>query len=64
MKYIAREQIKELFTNTQEIMWRGLWYSGYYGEGEYKAWNDNGTLILQYFYKDGKLEKEQIFRSI
>jgi len=37
MGYIAREQIVDLFTNPQDTMHSGLWYSGYYEEGEYKS---------------------------
>ena len=58
MKYIAREQIKRLFTNPQRAMFTGLYFSGYEGEGERKDWYENGQLWVQCFYKNGKLNGE------
>jgi len=58
MRYVAEEQIKDLFTDPQEVMCSGLWFSGYRKEGEYKAWHENGNLYKHYFYKDGELDGE------
>lgn len=58
MRYIARRQIKDLFIDSQKTMEKGLWFSGYEDEGEYKKWWDNGQLFRQCFYKNGKLHGE------
>jgi len=58
MKYIARQQIIDLFTNPQETMRRGLWFSGYYGEGEYRDWYEDGKLSINCYFKDGKRDGE------
>ncbi len=58
MKYIARQQIINLFNNPQETMANGLWFSGYEGEGERKDWHYDGKLWVRCFYKDGKLNGE------
>ncbi len=58
MKYIAREQIKDLFTNPQRAMMNGLWFSGYKSEGEYKEWYKNGQLTRHCFYKNDELDGE------
>jgi len=55
---IMKQQIKNLFKNPQKAMEKGLWFSGYEGEGEYKQWWDNGLLRQHGFYKDGKLNGE------
>ncbi len=57
MKYIAREQIKKLFNNSQETMLIGLWFSGYKWDGEYKEWWDNGKLHVHLLFKNGKVIK-------
>ena len=76
MKYIAREQIIKLFTNPQETMYNGLWYSGYEGEGEYRGWFKDGKLQIQCFFKnklrngdfkqwhnDGRLEYHFLYKN-
>ena len=49
-----KEQIRDLFSNTEETLGYGLWFSGYDGEGKYKSWYDNGQVMQQFFYKNGK----------
>jgi len=58
MKYIAKQQIKDLFKNPKKTMESGLWFSGYRGEGEWKRWYENGQLNIDCFYTDGVLDGE------
>ncbi len=58
MKYIARQQIINLFNNPQETMANGLYFSGYEGEGERKDWHTNGQLWIRCFFKNDKYEGE------
>jgi len=58
MKYVAREQIIDLFKDPQDTMENGLWFSGYYGEGEYKAWYSNGRLSINCYYKNREKDGE------
>lgn len=58
MKYIAKEQIKKLFTNPQETKSYGLFFSGYEDDGEFKVWYINGQLAIQSFFKNGKRDGE------
>lgn len=53
MKYVARKQIKGVFIDLEEIMSRGLWFSGYEGKGEYKEWHDD-QLFKSFFIKMAK----------
>ena len=58
MRNIAREQIKDLFTNPKDRMANGLWFSGYTNEGEYKEWWITGQLYQHCFYKNGQRDGE------
>lgn len=55
---IMKKQIENLFTDPQETMGNGLYFSGYENEGEYKMWYNSGQLYEHYFYKDGRLDGE------
>jgi antitoxin component YwqK of YwqJK toxin-antitoxin module len=55
---LMRDQIERLFTNPQETLEDGLWFSGIEGEGEYKQWYDNGKIFLHCFYKNDKKDGE------
>jgi len=55
---MMKQQIIDLFTNPQQTMMDGLWFSGHRGEGEYNVWYMNGQLQMHYFYKDGLKEGE------
>jgi len=54
---IMKKQIIELFTNPQQTLYNGLWFSGHKGEGEYKEWYMNGELDEHCFFKDDKIIK-------
>lgn len=53
-----KQQIKDLFTFPQETFEKGLYFSGYKGESEFKEWWGNGQLWTHCFYKDNKLDGE------
>ncbi len=55
---MMHKQIKDLFTNPENTMYRGLWMDGTEGEGKWKDWHENGKLSEQCFYKNGKKEGE------
>ena len=56
MKNVMRKQIKMLFGEPLEGNWRlkGLWYSGYEGEGLYRSWFKDDILESEKNYKNGK----------
>jgi antitoxin component YwqK of YwqJK toxin-antitoxin module len=58
MKNVMREQIINLFNDSQRAMSDGLWFSGYKGEGEFKLWYYNGQLQSHWFYKNGLFDGE------
>jgi len=58
MKYIARQQIKDLFYNPIEAMGNGLWFSGYIGEGVYKRWHENGNMWQYVVYENSRINGE------
>ncbi len=58
MTYIAREQIRDLFTNPQQAKEDGLWFSGIIGDGEFKEWWANGQLYKHCFLKNSELNGE------
>ncbi len=52
------EQIISLFTNPLRAMHGGLWYSGIYGNGEFKQWYESGKMLEHSFWKNRKKEGE------
>ena len=58
MKYVARKQVKDLFTRMKIAKVNGLWFSGYEGEGEFKIWHSNYKLRSHSFYKNSKKDGE------
>jgi len=59
VKYIARDQIKNLFIDPQQtLIMDGLWLSGYEGEGENRSYYFNGQLKETSFYKNNEINGE------
>ena len=55
---MKRQQIIKLFTKYGKEGFE-LWFSGVEGEGEFKAWYDNGQLDTHSFYKNNTLHGER-----
>ena len=48
------QQIINIFTDLKRLKYNGIWFDSVEGEGEYKAWWENGQLLNHCFYKNNK----------
>jgi len=56
---VIKEQIRDVFTNLEELKEDGIWFSGKEKEGEYKGWYSDGQLWIHCFYnKEKEIEGE------
>ena len=59
MENVKKQQIKQAFGNWKKLKGKGIWFSGFEHEGEYKEWySDGGPRWRYYFYKNGKIDGE------
>ena len=56
MKNIRKKQIRNLFNDFFNIIYKGIWFFGIEGYGKYKEWYENGQLKINANYNEkGKL---------
>jgi hypothetical protein len=56
---VKKEQIIDLFEETEAALGNGLWMSGISGEGEFKSWYENGQMSEHSFFKNGVYHGEK-----
>ena len=54
-----KQQIKEIFTNLEELKENGIYFSGIEGWGEFKRWWKNGRLYTHFFYLSSDATKNK-----